>query len=144
MIAVNAMDLDVEVIREEEGLSRVSDIFEKNGEAVLPVLHGDGRLVGVLWRDDLEAFLKDSAKSGAGQGGPAMVAELVRGDYIVAGPMATVDEIRKKLASASGEGRGEVVASGAFVYIVDGHGRLLGRVGSADLERREKAYEEAL
>jgi CBS domain-containing protein len=144
MIAVNVMDLDVEVIREEEGLSRVFEIFEKSPEAVLPVLHGDGRLVGVLWRDDLEAFLKGSAKRGARQGGPAMVAELVREDYIVAGPMATVDEIRKKLASASGEGRGEIAASVAFVYIVDGHGRLLGRVGSTELELREKAYEEAL
>ncbi len=148
MIAANMMDMDVQAIDMQaigEGgdLSGVLGIFEKAAEDVLPVLQGGGRLVGVLWREDIEAFLKGSAERGEGQVGPAMAAALVRADYAAAGPMASADEIREKLASASGGG-GKAGASAAFVYIVDGHGRLLGRVGQAEIELREKAYEEAL
>jgi len=130
LLAINIMEADIVVIREGCTLSRAMDLFGESASEALPVLDGEGRLMGVVSREDLESAISaGSGEEAAGRRAVSLVG-LARGGFVSAGPGATADELREMLG-----------AGASAVYIVDGGGRLLGRVQGQDLLRREREYQ---
>ncbi len=135
MIAVNIMDINIRVLGSGDSLERASEVFSGSGEVVLPVLNGEGVLMGVLSKKTLPPALDGEAGKGAEAAGakraPLSAGGVCGKAFISAGPGATFSELKDKLPRARG-----------VIYIVDNSGRLLGRVGEAELAARAAEYGE--
>lgn len=124
MIAVNIMNIEVTALSAEDSPARANEVFSVVDVDELPVLNGSAVIIGVLSR---ERLLR------AGDGKSALnVGALSERAFKSAGPEARLVELRNLL---KGAGHGSV-------FIVDNSGRLLGRVGEAELARRVVEYAE--
>jgi len=124
MIAVNIMNIKVTSLSADDSLARANEVFSSVEVDELPVLDGSAVIIGVLSR---ERLLR------AGGGKSALnVGALSEKTFKSAGPEARLVELRNQLKGAEH----------GPVFIVDNGGRLLGRVGEAELARRAAEYAE--
>jgi len=122
MIAVNIMNIEVTALLAEDSPARANEVFSAVDVDELPVLNGQAVIIGVLSRQRL--LRAGGGKSDLNAGG------LSERGFKSAGPEAKLVELRNQLKG---------VEHGS-VFIVDNGGRLLGRVGEAELARRAAEY----
>ncbi len=128
MIAANIMDIEGAVLASGDSLARACEVFSGTDAKYLPVLDNGAVVIGVL---SGERLLKAVAEAGATV---LTVAGLCERAFLSALPGASLLELRERLGRKEGRG--------GPVFIVDNAGRLLGRVGDAELARRAHEYAE--
>jgi len=134
MIAVNIMSIEVTALAFDDNPASVSEVFSEPGAVEMPVLKADNVLAGVLSKASLPGALKEMHKTPKAGRGSRTAGCLCKRFFKSAAPGAAFFELKEMLKGTD--------ERSAYVYIVDNAGRLLGRVGHADLARRAAEYGE--
>lgn len=133
MIAANMMEIDMAVLCLDKDHCPDLRTIASLEDEVIPVVHGDGRMAGVLRRKDLLRVLQGPAPKGPVVA--SLLGEVLQAGYLDVGPEAGLEEILE-MHSRAGE-------DSPFVFVTDNSGRLLGRLCMADVEKILSEYREA-